>query len=426
MPSQIELVPKASWDADTFGDPLVIDTCPTKRLALIASLHVVALWNCVTGEVEQHIRFPEKISSASFHPSGNHMLIGFSDKLRLANVLVDAVETFWEVKTRLCVDCKFNKRGTHFATISGLSIEVYDFIQGRKITIIESHGSSFRNLQWGNNCVIYATSDDRSLLCRWDALTGEKIGEFSNVNVEILDSVITNEGKAILSTLSNSIVVLNSELVRTIEIHVEDEFELLGPIAVSNEGFIFASMLHKESQLPIMRVHSGEKHFDQNLSSSAPYVMSVSRDDKFLITGSTLFAVKDRRRYNQSIITAFDRQEEDVFSEDCKEVFVTSNYIENQEALLHDVQSRLTDLEALIELEVKTAQNEYDEGVKALQEHNNNKLSQEQKKLQALKYEREAVKQQCQQLLEEAKMSHAKELEQCALRNKDGLLRQVS
>jgi hypothetical protein len=257
-------------------------------------------------------------------------------------------------------------------------------------------------------------------------LTGEKIGEFSNVNVEILDSVITNEGKAILSTLSNSIVVLNSELVRTIEIHVEDEFELLGPIAVSNEGFIFASMLHKESQLPIMRVHSGEEHFDQNLSSSAPYVMSVSRDDKFLITGSTLFAVKDRRRYNQSIITAFDRQEEDVFSEDCKEVFVTSNYIENQEALLHDVQSRLTDLEALIELEVKTAQNEYDEGVKALQEHNNNKLSQEQKKLQALKYEREAVKQQCQQLLEEAKMSHAKELEQCALRNKDGLLRQVS
>jgi hypothetical protein len=124
MSSQIELVPKASWDADTFGDPLVIDTCPTKRLALIASLHVVALWNCVTGEVEQHIRFPEKISSASFHPSGNHMLIGFSDKLRLANVLVDAVETFWEVKTRLCVDCKFNKRGTHFATISGLSIEV--------------------------------------------------------------------------------------------------------------------------------------------------------------------------------------------------------------------------------------------------------------------------------------------------------------
>lgn len=46
--------------------------------------------------------FPEESYSVALHPSGLYVLVGFSEKLRLMNVLIDDIRPFKEFMIRGC------------------------------------------------------------------------------------------------------------------------------------------------------------------------------------------------------------------------------------------------------------------------------------------------------------------------------------
>ena len=46
--------------------------------------------------------FAEEAYSIALHPSGLYILVGFSDKLRLMNLLIDDIRTFKEFTVRGC------------------------------------------------------------------------------------------------------------------------------------------------------------------------------------------------------------------------------------------------------------------------------------------------------------------------------------
>lgn len=46
--------------------------------------------------------FPEEAYSVALHPTGLFILVGFSDKLRLMNLLIDDIRTFKEFTVRGC------------------------------------------------------------------------------------------------------------------------------------------------------------------------------------------------------------------------------------------------------------------------------------------------------------------------------------
>ena len=46
--------------------------------------------------------FQEEAYSVALHPSGHYIMVGFSDKLRLMNVLIDDIRIFKEVTIRGC------------------------------------------------------------------------------------------------------------------------------------------------------------------------------------------------------------------------------------------------------------------------------------------------------------------------------------
>lgn len=69
----------------------------------------------VTRVLELYKEFQEEAYSVALHPSGLFMLVGFSDKLRLMNLLINDIRTFKEFTVRgcrevrcaghVCVDC---------------------------------------------------------------------------------------------------------------------------------------------------------------------------------------------------------------------------------------------------------------------------------------------------------------------------------
>ena len=52
--------------------------------------------------LELYREFAEEAYSIALHPSGLYILVGFSDKLRLMNLLIDDIRTFKEFTIRGC------------------------------------------------------------------------------------------------------------------------------------------------------------------------------------------------------------------------------------------------------------------------------------------------------------------------------------
>lgn len=52
--------------------------------------------------LELYKEFQEEAYSVALHPTGLFLLVGFSDKLRLMNVLIDDIHTFKEFTVRGC------------------------------------------------------------------------------------------------------------------------------------------------------------------------------------------------------------------------------------------------------------------------------------------------------------------------------------
>ena len=57
--------------------------------------------------------------SVSLHPSGLHVLVGFADKLRLCNLLVNDVRAYKEFAVKACRECRFSNGGQLFAAVNG-------------------------------------------------------------------------------------------------------------------------------------------------------------------------------------------------------------------------------------------------------------------------------------------------------------------
>ena len=74
---------------------LGLDVCIRKPLIATCSLdRSVRIWNFETCSLELYKEFAEEAYAIALHPSGLYILVGFSDKLRLMNLLIDDIRTF--------------------------------------------------------------------------------------------------------------------------------------------------------------------------------------------------------------------------------------------------------------------------------------------------------------------------------------------
>ena len=85
----------------------------------------VRLWNYSTKVQELVKSFPEEPHSVAIHPSGHHVVVGFADKLRFMNVLMDDIRMVKEMGVKAAREVRFSHGGAMFAVASGNFIVVY-------------------------------------------------------------------------------------------------------------------------------------------------------------------------------------------------------------------------------------------------------------------------------------------------------------
>lgn len=168
---------------DDSNDTIIdFDICVLKPIVIVAGQinHNIQIWNYIKGDLLLHQKFLETPSSVSIHPLGHHAIIGFSDKLRLMNVLYDdQFRCIWHYPIKMCRECKFSKGGHLFAAVQGTSILLFDFHNKRKIFELKGHNNRIYKLVWDtyDDSFIVSCDEDGTIYC-WCVKTGQRVGEY--------------------------------------------------------------------------------------------------------------------------------------------------------------------------------------------------------------------------------------------------------
>eukprot|EP00398_MALV-I-01_sp_L67-1_P000447 gene447-864_t len=134
-----------------------MDVCIRKSLvATCGADKSVRVWNYIDRTCEMCRYFNEEAFSVAFHPSGFHIIVGFSDKLRLMNVLMEDLKPFKDIPIKGCREVRFSNGGEYFAAVNSNMIQVYRFYTCELIQTLRGHNNKVRSLSW--------TPDDSTLV----------------------------------------------------------------------------------------------------------------------------------------------------------------------------------------------------------------------------------------------------------------------
>ena len=156
-----------------------VDVCIRKPLVATCSTdRSVRIWNFETGGLEIYREFSEEAYSVALHPSGLYLLVGFSDKLRLMNILIDDIKQFKEFTIRGCKECAFSNGGHLFAAVHGNVIQIYSTTTFENTINLKGHNGKVRQVLWNNEDTKLISCGMDGAVYEWDIVSGKRTGEY--------------------------------------------------------------------------------------------------------------------------------------------------------------------------------------------------------------------------------------------------------
>lgn len=92
--------------------------------------------------------FAEDVYSVAVHPSGFQLLIGFSDKLRLVNILMNDFGKVTELDIRACRECRFSNGGQFFAAANQSVVQIFNTYTFENMGNLRGHNGKVWSIHW--------------------------------------------------------------------------------------------------------------------------------------------------------------------------------------------------------------------------------------------------------------------------------------
>lgn len=128
-----------------------LDTCIKKHLIATCSIDkTVRIWNYISKSLEICEVFQDEAYSVAFHPSGFHIIVGFTDKIRMMNVFSKSLKSFKEIPIKSCREIRFSNGGHLFAAVNQHAVHVFNFYTGENPPelIFKGHLGKVRCISW--------------------------------------------------------------------------------------------------------------------------------------------------------------------------------------------------------------------------------------------------------------------------------------
>ncbi|RHY38256.1 hypothetical protein DYB38_007604, partial [Aphanomyces astaci] len=184
-----------------------MDVCVRKPTIVTCGLDKsVRVWNYIDRTCEVHKQFTEEAHSVSMHPSGLQILVGFADKLRLMNVLMDDIRPYKEFTIKACRECQFSTGGHLFAAVNGNTIQVFSMNTCDLVANLRGHNGKVRSIYWNYDDSGLISAGMDGAVYQWDLDESKREGEFVQKGVPYYSAVCNREGTSVFAVGSDKML----------------------------------------------------------------------------------------------------------------------------------------------------------------------------------------------------------------------------
>jgi len=153
-----------------------MDICVQKSIAVtVGADRTIRVWNYIRGksQIVHHSKAEEPFSVA-LHPYGFQCVVGFKERVRIYNILLDDIRALRELPLKHCGAIRYSDGGHVFACASGITVTVYSSVTFSCLGTFAGHIGIVRCLYFSrNDRLLYSASADGSLHS-WDVLSLQK------------------------------------------------------------------------------------------------------------------------------------------------------------------------------------------------------------------------------------------------------------
>ncbi|XP_053325091.1 cilia- and flagella-associated protein 57 [Spea bombifrons] len=342
-----------------------LSICIRKPLIATCSLdHSVRIWNYENNSLELYKEYQEEAYSVSLHPSGLYALVGFSDKLRLMNLLIDDIRPFKEFTVRGCRECAFSHGGHLFAAVNGNVIHIYSTTTFENVTNLKGHNGKVRSIAW-------STDDSKLVSCgldgavyEWNSLLGKRESECVLKSCSYNSVALAPDSKTIFAVGSDQSLkeISDGQFVR----EVPSLDVTYTAVAISHSGrMLFTGTSNGSIRSMKYPLPLASKEFNEYQGHAGPVTrLVVTPDDQYLLSISEdgclmLWKISDKEG------RGLKRDKEVSYAE---EVLITRSDLEEKNQVMLELKTRVEELKMENEYQLRLKDMNYNEKLKELTE----------------------------------------------------------
>eukprot|EP00049_Salpingoeca_infusionum_P018833 m.358992 g.358992 ORF g.358992 m.358992 type:complete len:1196 (+) comp18362_c0_seq1:186-3773(+) len=203
-----------------------LDVAVRKPLIATTSLDCsIRVWNYHTHALELVKYFSEAAYSVAIHPSGLFVLVGFGDKLRLMNLLMDDIRPFREFSIRECRECRFSNGGHVFAAAQGNIIQLYSTWTFQNIASLKGHNGRIKSLAWSADDTKLVSCGSDGAVYEWNVLLQHRDSESVLKSCHYTCAALAPDGENIYAVGSD----------KSLKHIVQNSIELEVPASANND-----------------------------------------------------------------------------------------------------------------------------------------------------------------------------------------------
>jgi cilia- and flagella-associated protein 57 len=431
-----------------------MDVCVRKPMLVTCGLdRTVRVWNYLERSCDVAKQFPEEAHSVACHPSGLYLLVGFADKLRLLNILMDDIRAFKEFAVKACRECQFSTGGHLFAAVNGNTIQVFNFFSCELVANLRGHNGKVKCLYWNHDDSSLISAGMDGAVYQWDLDDAKREAEFVQKGVPYSSALCNKDGTAIYAVGSD-------RMLKEIELpscQLTKEFlcdSVLGQIVLSHsQRMLFGATAESDKPGAVRSFKfplTGESIEFQCLSAPVAR-LRISFDDGFLFAAGEdgcvcIFEIRDkegRPRMNESSTTGgssssaaaasssatgsrgaagSDLYASHAFSE---EVLVTKSDLEEKNTLMLELKNKVDELMLHNEYQLRLKDMTYNENLKELTEKFTHEIELEKNKFELLREDKNDIEMEYEEKIKQLEEKHVQQLQEVEAEYQHRIMKEV-
>lgn len=296
----------------------------------------IKIWNYEEKTLETMTNCSDEPLSLSIHPSGFHLVVGFSDKVLMMNIIPNNhIKMFHTIPFKACREIKYSNGGQFFAVVNGTSannqtIHIFNTYTGENPITLKGHNARVRCLYWSKDDTVLVSSGADGNIFAWNFGFNSEIVKNPSYSksVNFTCVTLTNDNKMIFAVGHSSQLGTAERFIKEVTNDVtssenrKDMGIIISQIAFpTSNKLLFAGIGDSEHSAGAIRCYkfplSG--HFSEYQAHDERGVekMRVTYDDNYLITAGRdgclmIFEIKDKEARGMKIKEGYTKPSDEL------------------------------------------------------------------------------------------------------------------